>query len=98
MSRADFLSESIQCLTVDQERVVVGFINMLTDRSCTPTSQIVRNVAEEVSGGTVGKNWVARFSTRYKSQLHVGYLGLIDSARVKADNIHLISQFYTQVS
>jgi hypothetical protein len=61
-SRADFLSESIQCLTVGQERVVIGFINMLMDRSCPPTSQIVCNVAEEVSGGTVGKNWVARFS------------------------------------
>ena len=98
MSRADFLSESIQCLTVDQEQVVLGFINMLTDRSCPPTSQIVRNVAEEVSKGTVGKNWVARFSTQYKDQLHAGYLGLIDSACVKADNIHLIGLFYTQVS
>jgi hypothetical protein len=56
MSKADFLSESVQCLTRDQEKVVIGFINKLTNRHCPPTSQIVHNVAEEVSGGSVGKN------------------------------------------
>jgi hypothetical protein len=56
MSRADFLSESIQCLSRDQEKVVLGFTNKLMDRNCMPTSQIVKNVAEEVSGQPVGKN------------------------------------------
>jgi hypothetical protein len=56
MSRADFLSESVQCLTRDQEKVVIGFINKLTNRHCPPTSQIVRNVAKEVSKGPVRKN------------------------------------------
>jgi hypothetical protein len=56
MSRADFLSESIQCLSRDQEKVVLGFINKLTDRNCMPTSQIAKNIAEEVAGQPVGKN------------------------------------------
>ena len=98
MSRADFLSESIQCLSKDQEQVVLGFINKLTDRNCIPTSQIVKNIAEEVAGQAVGKNWVSRFVQRYKSQLHAGFLRTIDSARVRADNIDLYKQFYKQVS
>jgi len=48
-----------------------------------------------VSVGPVGKNWVGRFTSRYKD---AGYLRTIDSARVKADNIYLIDQFYKQVS
>jgi hypothetical protein len=56
MSRADFLSESIQCLSRDQEKVVLSFINKLTDCNCMPTSQIVKNVAEEVAGQPVEKN------------------------------------------
>jgi len=98
MSRADFLSESIQCLSTDQERVVIGFINKLTDRNCIPTSHIVKNVAEEVAGQPVGKNWVGRFVRRYKNQLHAGFLRTIDSSRVRADNIDLYKQFYEQVS
>jgi hypothetical protein len=42
-------SESIQCLTLAQEEVLIGFINRLTDRALPPTSQIVKNVAEELS-------------------------------------------------
>ena len=98
MSRADFLSESIQCLSKNQEQVVLGFINKLTDRNCIPTSQIVKNIAEEVAGQTVGKNWVSRFVYRYKSQLHAGFLRTIDSTRVRADNIDLYKQFFKQVS
>jgi len=56
MSRADFLSESIQCLSKDQEKVVLSFINKLIDRNCIPTSQIVKNVAEEVARQPVRKN------------------------------------------
>ena len=56
MSRADFLSESIQCLSRDQEKVVLGFINKLTDHNCMPTSQIVKNVVEEVARQPIGKN------------------------------------------
>jgi hypothetical protein len=98
MSRANFLSESIQCLSRDQEKVVLGFINKLTDRNCMPTSQIVKNVAEEVAGQPVEKNWVGRFVCRYQDQLYAGFLCTIDSACVKADNIDLYRQFYEQVS
>ena len=97
-SRRQFLSESHQCLTNDQEEVVVRWINQFTERSIPPTSQLVKNVAEEVAGRVVNKNWPAMFSARHRSELHSNYLYTIDSARVKADNIPMITKFYDQVT
>jgi hypothetical protein len=59
VSVGEFHSESIKCLTNAQEDEVINFINKLTDCSMPPTSQIVKNVAEEVYNGVVSKNWVA---------------------------------------
>src|SRR3984957_21057228 len=50
-----------QSLTLAQEEPLIGFINRLTDRSLPPTSQIVKNVAEELRGRPVNKNWVSVF-------------------------------------
>ena len=49
-SYAESRSESIQNLTNAQEEVLIDFINRLSDRSLPPTSQIVKNVAEELCG------------------------------------------------
>ena len=45
-----------QCLTDEQEEVLIQRINDLTDRAMPPTSQIVKNLAEEIRGERVGKN------------------------------------------
>jgi hypothetical protein len=45
-----------QCLTIEQEEVLIHRINLLTDRAMPPTSHIVRNLAEELRGAPVGKN------------------------------------------
>ena len=45
-----------QCLTIEQEEVLIDRINYLTDRSMPPTSHIVRNLIEEIRGGPVRKN------------------------------------------
>jgi hypothetical protein len=45
-----------QCLTDDEEETLISRINKLTDRGLPPTSQIVRNLAEEIRGEPVGKN------------------------------------------
>jgi hypothetical protein len=59
--RSEYLSESRQCLTNAQERVVIDWINRFTERNIPPTSQLVHNVAEEVCGHPINKNWVAMF-------------------------------------
>jgi Tc5 transposase DNA-binding domain len=45
-----------------QEAVLIDFINRLTWNSLPPTSQIIKNVAEELCNMTVGKNWVGDFT------------------------------------
>jgi hypothetical protein len=55
-SREQFQSERHQCLTNAQEHVLINQINRLTDRGIPPTSQIVKNFAEEIIGHAVGKN------------------------------------------
>jgi hypothetical protein len=56
-SRVQANSEIRQCLTLVQEEVLISQINILTARSIPPTSQIVKNLAEEIiSSKPVGKN------------------------------------------
>jgi hypothetical protein len=55
-SRAEFQSQVHQCLTNAQERVLINQINRLTERGIPPTSQMVKNFAEEMIGHTMGKN------------------------------------------
>ena len=45
-----------QCLTDEQEEVLIQRINDLTDRGMPPTSSIIRNLIEEIRGAGVGKN------------------------------------------
>ncbi len=63
-----------QCLTIEQEEVLIDRINYLTNRAMPPTSHIVRNLAEEIRGGPVGKNWVGQFIKRHGLQLKSLYV------------------------
>ena len=62
-----------------QEEALIQQINRLTDRGMPPTSGMVRNLAEEVIGRPVGKNWTGDFVKRYKNRLTSVYLRNIDS-------------------
>ena len=55
-SKKDANSFWHQCLTNEQEEVLIARINDLTDRGMPPTSQIVRNLAEEIRREHIGKN------------------------------------------
>jgi hypothetical protein len=55
-SREDANLECRQCLTIAQEETLIQRINQLAERAMPPTSQIVRNLAEELRGEPVGKN------------------------------------------
>jgi len=84
-SRADFQSEVNQNLTNEQERLLVKQINRLTERHIPPTSQIVKNFAEEMIGRAIGKNWVSDFCRRHQSELKSVYLRNIEHLRVKGE-------------
>jgi len=96
-SRAEFLSRTHQCLTNTQEHVLINQINRLTERGIPPTSQMVKNFAEEMIGRAVGKNWVGEFCKRHKSELKSLYLRNIDNARVKGEYGPIYQLFFDLV-
>ena len=55
-SRKAAISEHHQNLTTLQEQTLIDHINRLTDRNLPLTAQIVRNIAKEMVGHSIGKN------------------------------------------
>ena len=97
-SYAQCRSETHQKLTSSQEEVLIGYINKMTDRSSPPTSQFVKNFAEELCKKPVSKNWVSNFTRRHKDRLCAKYLRSIDQRRVVGESIPFITHFYELVS
>ncbi len=97
-SKAVAISKHCQRLTIQQEEALITQINELTNRGIPPTSQIVRNMAEEMIVDKVGKNWVATFVRRHKKRLTSLYLRTINNQRKKAEYEPLFESFYDLVS
>jgi len=55
--RAQASSICRQRLTLAEDASLIGYINKMADRGMPPTASIVRNLAEELIGRKVGKNW-----------------------------------------
>ena len=68
-SQAEAISQSRKNLTTIEEEELIKHINMLTDHGLQPTSAMVQNIAEEMIGWAVGKNWTGQFVKRYKDWL-----------------------------
>jgi hypothetical protein len=96
-SRRDADSFWRQCLTNAEEETLIAHINKLTDRGMPPTSSIVRNLAEEIRGAKVGKNWTRQFIQRHKNRLKSLYLRNIDNLRVTADYAPMFTLFFALV-
>ena len=96
-SREDFQSQVYQCLTNAQEHILIRQINRLTERGIPPTSQMVRNFAEEMIGRAVGKNWTSQFCRRHQSELKSLYLRNIENLRVKGEYGPIYKLFYDLV-
>jgi hypothetical protein len=97
MSRGAANSEYRQNLTFTQEEVLISQINRLTDRGLSPTNQMVKNLAEEILGRSIGKNWAGDFVKRYKGRLTSLYLQNIDKDRMNAEYAPMFKQFYDLV-
>ena len=90
-------SESRQCLNDAQEEALIRLINRLTNRGLPPTNSIVRNLAEEIIGRRVGKNWSSNFVRRHQGRLTSRYLSNIDKRRQNAEYALLFQQFFQLV-
>ena len=87
-----------QYLTIEQEEVLIHQINLLTDRGMPPTSHIVKNLAEEIRGKPVGKNWVGQFVKCYCIRLKSLYLCNIDNLQAGAEYAPMFQLFFNVVS
>jgi hypothetical protein len=97
VSRAIANAEIHQRLSKEQEETLIKHINKLSDRNIPPTSQIVKNLAEEIIKDEVGKNWVGDFVKRHKDRIKSIYLRNMDGIRVKSEYVPLFKQFYDMV-
>ena len=96
-SRAEAASLYSRNLTDAQEEVLIGHINRLTNRGIPPTTQMVRNFAEEIIQEEVGHCWTSNFVNRHKDRLHSKYLRTIDRKRFTAESTALFQEFYAKV-
>ena len=96
-SREQATSEHKKCLTNAEEEALISVINKLSIRGLPPTTQIVKNLAEEIIGQEVNKNWTAHFVHRYRGQLKSLYLRNIDSLRAKSEYGPLYKHFFEMV-
>jgi hypothetical protein len=71
---------------------------MLTKRHLPPTSAIVQNLAEEIIGQAVEKNWTSQFICRHKDKPQSFYLRNIDNMHTKAEYGPVFKQYFDLVS
>ncbi|THC92492.1 hypothetical protein EYZ11_008030 [Aspergillus tanneri] len=94
----DANSYSRQKLTSSQEKVLIEHVNKLSNRGIPPTPQMLKNIAEEIAGTTLGVNWASRFRKRHRDRLHSLYLRTIDHQRKAADNSRYFQHFFSLLS
>lgn len=97
VSRQEYNSTSHQKLTDVQENALIRQINKLTDRGMPLTVRMMRNFAEEIISGPVGKNWTASFVQRHKKSLKSLYLQNMNSNEIKSEYSLSYKLFYDLV-
>jgi AraC-like DNA-binding protein len=78
--------ESRRVLNNRQEDELINYIHHLCERCLPPTPKVVANIAQELCGRRLSKNWSSRFVARHKHRLDARYLNTIDLARHRADS------------
>lgn len=96
-TRQEANSKHRQLLNDVEEDTLLGYIDELTNRRIPPTTEIVRNLAEEILRGPVGINWPARFVERHKDRICSVYLTPIDFKRASAESIAVFKRYYAIV-
>jgi hypothetical protein len=97
VSQAEANSTYRQRLNDVQEDTLLRYIDTLMDRNIPLTSQIIKNLAEEILKGPMGKNWTGNFLQRHRERINSHYLRPIDRARVSAESVPMFKHFYTLV-
>ena len=97
-SRTQTTSLYHKLLTDTQEEALIDQINKLTIRGLPLTSYIVKNLAEEIIGKEINKNWTAHFVKRHSTRLKSLYLCNIDNLRLKSEYSPHVQHFFDLVA
>ena len=97
-SRTEFTSNTKKKLSTIQETVLVGYINLLSDRELSPTSRMVKNLTKDLVNSPIGVHWISRFCKRYQKQLYSIYLCTIDHKRKITNNSLYFEHYFNTIS
>ena len=89
---------TLRNLSVAQEQVLVDKINAYADRGTLLSPRHVKELAQTLSGHTVGVNWTSTFLRRHKQDISSRYYRVQEIARIKADTPENRQAFYKLAS
>jgi len=93
-SRADGY-DSLSFLTKEQSKVLVNYVNDLTNRGLPPTVAMLRNFAQEIAGKQPGSRWAARWIEKQGTSLKSHYLTPINNLRKKAESAYHFGLYFS---
>lgn len=73
-------------LSTKQEKTLVKYIQLLTERRLPPTRSMIKNYASYVAESDVGWSWVTRFLNRHDDELKPIWTSAMDRNRHNADS------------
>ena len=92
--KKDLAYENHRLLTTVQSKVLINYINDLTERGIPPTNAMVRNFAATIAERQPGPHWISRWLKAHGKEMKSGYLTPIDSQRKKADSAFYYSLYF----
>ncbi len=92
------LHEKQSHLSYPQQRILVKYINELSERGTPPTLAMVRQFAGDITKKLPSKAWATRFSRAHLDELKSGYLKGFDLKRKKADSWVEVEAYFKLVS
>ena len=81
-------------MTKEQERDLIKYINVLTDKGIPLTPAIICTFIFDIIKYKVSKNFIGSFIKKYAYELDSKYLELIDLARKKANSYYFYNKYF----
>lgn len=95
---ADRATSATLALSVAMEAALVDKINDYASRGTLLSPKHVHELAEAISGKTLGANWASTFTRRHSHQITSRFWAYQELARLKADTPETRRAFYKLVS
>ncbi|PVH90637.1 hypothetical protein DM02DRAFT_547429 [Periconia macrospinosa] len=81
-------------LSPQQEKSLVKYIQLLTERRLPPTRSTIKNYASCVSESDVSETWVTRFLNRHREELKSIWTSAMDRCRHRADSVYKYELYF----